>query len=41
MEFHRGVKIKDKTWLLKKYKGLTLSKALEIAKQRITALATG
>lgn len=41
MELQKDMKIKDKTWLLKIYKGLTPSGALEIAKQRfISALVT-
>lgn len=40
VELQKGVNIKGMIWLLEKYKGLTPSEALEIAKQKLTALAT-
>ena len=39
-EIQKGVKLKDKTRLLGKYKGLFTPEALETAKQRLAALAS-
>lgn len=35
VELQKSVKIRDKIWLLKKYKYLTPSEVLETAKQRL------
>lgn len=36
---HKGVMIKNRSWLLKKYSGVSTTEALETAKQRFTMLA--